>query len=740
MGYVLPLWTVPELIVLTEAVYLCFTDGDTQSGSVKKVDWKKVAQNLKEKAFRRDSATFYTAQVCQLRFIQLLKESNVPIATITPNNLTKTTRHVNQQLRARRQQELTQIVREYQKKIAEFEAESDSVRAGRMDPFLITFINTALRTPNSPYFYTVPSPAPVQLIQQRVVQATVHAQRTPMAVVQPSPAHAIQATAAAAYTAPAPPPAPSPQRASAQPAHHKPVVAHPAATQVSNISSNLGPWNKGPDWLPEGWMWAEVQRVPGQPAERYFRSPNGVVFSTAEAAMVAAKKMQQQAKPANTTTTTNAAPQGNQTRAVPVNAATPVSSAQTQATPSTQMNVETKITTASPVQRASTIQNHQVYQRTPQVQPAVVKPPTAPRIHMTPTPSTGVVQSNASIDVKSGSEVSRKRPPADQPVMSPASLQAPKRKRVEPPMAASQAAPQVQTPDTPQEPQRRKTPGNGERFRGVYPTKSNKWQAKICRSGTLEHLGTFFTAIEAARAWDKRAMQLGKTPLNFPAEAQQEPEAILEVQAHPQPSAVEEKIVAAPKPNVEVNNEEVVDKLQDIWNLVKDSKLAESLMEPFEVEDSDVEVAADGYSMIGERLSTGDLQSLGDFYDLHGSIIRAALLIVDLQTAARDLDRFVLDKIKELFPSIDEGAFEVQPDPPAHRKLKTRKRTIKKDLVNRRTKVRTTARAKKEEKPEPEEEAKKKRASRATRRAPARRKELAIDDDASRRRGRPRKR
>eukprot|EP00954_Amorphochlora_amoebiformis_P025961 1376277-Amorphochlora_amoeboformis.AAC.2 len=53
MGYVLPLWTVPELIVLTEAVYL----------SVKKVDWKKVAQNLKEKAFRRDSATFYTAQV-----------------------------------------------------------------------------------------------------------------------------------------------------------------------------------------------------------------------------------------------------------------------------------------------------------------------------------------------------------------------------------------------------------------------------------------------------------------------------------------------------------------------------------------------------------------------------------------------------------------------------------------------------------------------------------------------------
>eukprot|EP00954_Amorphochlora_amoebiformis_P006930 539865-Amorphochlora_amoeboformis.AAC.1 len=137
-------------------------------------------------------------------------------------------------------------------------------------------------------------------------------------------------------------------------------------------------------------------------------------------------------------------------------------------------------------------------------------------------------------------------------------------------------------------------------------------------------------------------------------------------------------------------------------------------MEPFEVEDSDVEVAADGYSMIGERLSTGDLQSLGDFYDLHGSIIRAALLIVDLQTAARDLDRFVLDKIKELFPSIDEGAFEVQPDPPAHRKLKTRKRTIKKDLVNRRTKVRTTARAKKEEKPEPEEEAKKKRASRAT--------------------------
>lgn len=39
------------------------------------------------------------------------------------------TRHVNQQLRARRQHELTNIVKQYRERITQFENETESIRA-----------------------------------------------------------------------------------------------------------------------------------------------------------------------------------------------------------------------------------------------------------------------------------------------------------------------------------------------------------------------------------------------------------------------------------------------------------------------------------------------------------------------------------------------------------------------------------------------------------------------------------
>ena len=50
--------------------------------------------------------------------------------------------------------------------------------------------------------------------------------------------------------------------------------------------------------------------------------------------------------------------------------------------------------------------------------------------------------------------------------------------------------------------------------RGVRLSKSGKWLAKIKVNGKIEHLGTFEDEEDAARAFDRRAIELGRPP-NF---------------------------------------------------------------------------------------------------------------------------------------------------------------------------------------------------------------------------------
>ena len=54
-------------------------------------------------------------------------------------------------------------------------------------------------------------------------------------------------------------------------------------------------------------------------------------------------------------------------------------------------------------------------------------------------------------------------------------------------------------------------------FRGVgVLTAGVAWYARICHQGKQERLGNFASPQEAARAYDRRARQLGKSELNFP--------------------------------------------------------------------------------------------------------------------------------------------------------------------------------------------------------------------------------
>ena len=66
---------------------------------------------------------------------------------------------------------------------------------------------------------------------------------------------------------------------------------------------------------------------------------------------------------------------------------------------------------------------------------------------------------------------------------------------------------------------RKKEEGSKEKvkYKGVYKTKSERYQVKLSIDGKLQRIGTFDTAKKAARAHDRAAMQSGHSPtkLNF---------------------------------------------------------------------------------------------------------------------------------------------------------------------------------------------------------------------------------
>jgi hypothetical protein len=69
---------------------------------------------------------------------------------------------------------------------------------------------------------------------------------------------------------------------------------------------------------------------------------------------------------------------------------------------------------------------------------------------------------------------------------------------------------------------RPKQPGARSRFKWVSPTPSGRWTACVHKGGVAHYVGTFATEEQAARAADRKVVELfgaGFGGLNFPGDA-----------------------------------------------------------------------------------------------------------------------------------------------------------------------------------------------------------------------------
>mmetsp|Transcript_23786 Transcript_23786/g.38328 ORF Transcript_23786/g.38328 Transcript_23786/m.38328 type:complete len:187 (+) Transcript_23786:908-1468(+) len=184
--------------------------------------------------------------------------------------------------------------------------------------------------------------------------------------------------------------------------------------------------------------------------------------------------------------------------------------------------------------------------------------------------------------------------------------------------------------------------------------------------------------------------------------------------------------------------------------MISESKLANALLEPpDDIDEEDaveegIQGGGSGYKEVAQRIKSGELKSLQAFSEVHAASIRAALLSDEQHDAARELDRFVVEKVKKLFPDSKEGSFEVQEESATSSSSRTRGRNKGAGSRTKRggRKSRATKQAEEEERSEtPTPGTKKsKRTTRTTRaRGPTRSRKSDADEDASRRRGRPRK-
>ena len=596
-----------------------------------------MAKCLQRKAFRNNSRQFYTSESCQLRFCKLLQDAGVDPRTVSRGNLKATIRQLNSKLKAARKSELSSVIKFYESKISEFESDITTIKKGEQDSRLIQFVNE-VRKDDSSKFYTAPSTG--------------------------SP-----------FPSPSPSPITVPSAAAGRAADGS------LAAPPKNL---IGPWRSdGIDWLPRGWTWAEAapsatptmaadtkaaSSAQGTAAAAASQTPNG---TTPAAQPTPSDTKAPESSQASASATAPMQVDGESNGAVNGVASAVSSSANAGSGGTASLkrfyrspagsifDTRDAVIAAAASSNAGGDAKPRPAASQPSSTLTVTIPKSLPAGAGAGSPSTVVrtgpvtspVEVPASDEVKqdtSALPASRKRSGAPS---SPAAQPAPKRKRVNAARMASAV--------------RRKATKGTERYRGVYQTKSNKWQAKISIRGTLEHLGTFSTALEAARVWDTRARELGKSPINFPDESPGVPPSNGEVNAtaygvesdpYGESGAVAGEDEDESKDSAEKDGEDAIAKrLSELMAQIVASEPAQRFLEVEASSSGGAEDTPLNYTQVQQSVDDGTLKTLDEVLAAHADIISRALAnngkSSQAYKGATKANRFFTEKVQELFPS-----------------------------------------------------------------------------------------